>query len=151
MRTPRAMRTYTQIFAEHCPAMGLPGAAKDCAPSNPVLIGRPVDYAIRLTRVKSLFMTQMAGMQELPIEGERAQLVSRDAHNAVHAAFDALTRTILVDNARTRTLEHLVGEMMRPMLKSWLDNNLPPLVERLVRAEIERVSPPRRTANPTSQ
>jgi cell pole-organizing protein PopZ len=37
------------------------------------------------------------------------------------------------------------------MLKSWLDNNLPPLVERLVRAEIERVSPPRRTANPTSQ
>ncbi len=30
--------------------------------------------------------------------------------------------------------------MLRPMLKSWLDDNLPGLVERLVRAEIERVS-----------
>ena len=30
-------------------------------------------------------------------------------------------------------------EEMRPLLKSWLDANLPPLVERLVRVEIERV------------
>jgi cell pole-organizing protein PopZ len=30
--------------------------------------------------------------------------------------------------------------MLRPMLKVWLDDNLPGLVERLVRAEIERVS-----------
>jgi len=30
--------------------------------------------------------------------------------------------------------------MLRPMLKSWLDDNLPSLVERLVRSEIERVS-----------
>jgi len=37
------------------------------------------------------------------------------------------------------TIADLVREEMRPMLKSWLDNNLPPLVERLVRAEIERV------------
>ena len=39
-----------------------------------------------------------------------------------------------------RTLEDLVKEMLRPMLKSWLDDNLPSLVERIVRAEIERVS-----------
>ena len=32
------------------------------------------------------------------------------------------------------------SEMLRPMLKSWLDDNLPAMVERLVRAEIERVS-----------
>jgi hypothetical protein len=31
-------------------------------------------------------------------------------------------------------------EMLRPMLKAWLDDNLPSLVERLVRAEIERVT-----------
>ena len=31
-------------------------------------------------------------------------------------------------------------DMLRPMLKAWLDDNLPPLVERLVRAEIERVA-----------
>ena len=37
------------------------------------------------------------------------------------------------------TIADLVRDEMRPMLKSWLDSNLPPLVERLVRAEIERV------------
>ena len=49
-----------------------------------------------------------------------------------------LAQTVLVQNART--LEDLVREMLRPMLRSWLDENLPGLVERLVRAEIERVA-----------
>ena len=48
-----------------------------------------------------------------------------------------LAHTVLTQNART--LEDLVKEMLRPMLKAWLDDNLPTLVERLVRAEIERV------------
>jgi cell pole-organizing protein PopZ len=39
-----------------------------------------------------------------------------------------------------RTVEELVSELIRPMLKTWLDDNLPGLVERLVRAEIERVT-----------
>jgi cell pole-organizing protein PopZ len=34
----------------------------------------------------------------------------------------------------------VVSELLRPMLKTWLDENLPGMVERLVRAEIERVS-----------
>ena len=38
------------------------------------------------------------------------------------------------------SLEDLVREMLKPMLKAWLDDNLPNMVERLVRAEIERVS-----------
>ena len=37
------------------------------------------------------------------------------------------------------TIEDIVRAEMRPLLKQWLDTNLPPLVERLVRAEIERV------------
>ena len=45
---------------------------------------------------------------------------------------------MLSNNART--LEDLVKEMLRPMLKSWLDDNLPGMVERIVKAEIERVS-----------
>lgn len=54
------------------------------------------------------------------------------------SAFNALAQTVLVQNART--LEDLVREMLRPMLKTWLDDNLPGLVERLVRSEIERVA-----------
>ncbi len=37
------------------------------------------------------------------------------------------------------TIEDIVREELRPMLKQWLDANLPDLVERLVRVEIERV------------
>jgi cell pole-organizing protein PopZ len=70
--------------------------------------------------------------------GERAQLMSRQTSAAVDSAFNTLAQTVLVQNART--LEDLVREMLRPMLKSWLDDNLPGMVERLVRAEIERVS-----------
>ena len=39
-----------------------------------------------------------------------------------------------------RTLEHLVRELLRPMLRDWLDSNLPQLVERLVQEEIQRMS-----------
>jgi len=65
-------------------------------------------------------------------------LLSAEATAAVNSAFGALAHTVLVQNART--LEDLVKEMLRPMLKTWLDDNLPNLVERLVRSEIERVS-----------
>jgi cell pole-organizing protein PopZ len=65
-------------------------------------------------------------------------LLSTTTTAAVDSAFNTLAHTVLAQNART--LEDLVKEMMRPMLKAWLDDNLPSLVERLVRAEIERVS-----------
>ena len=39
-----------------------------------------------------------------------------------------------------RTIEDLVKEVMRPMVKDWLDDNLPSLTERLVRREIERLA-----------
>jgi uncharacterized protein len=71
-------------------------------------------------------------------EIEEAPLLSSRATEAVTAAFGTLAHTVLTQNART--LDDLVQEMLRPMLKSWLDDNLPTIVERLVRAEIERVS-----------
>ncbi|HEU5017903.1 MAG TPA: DUF2497 domain-containing protein [Pseudolabrys sp.] len=65
-------------------------------------------------------------------------LMSSATAAAVDSAFNSLAHTVLGNNART--LEDLVKEMLRPMLKTWLDDNLPSLVERIVRAEIERVS-----------
>jgi uncharacterized protein len=65
-------------------------------------------------------------------------MLSHSTVSAVESAFNALAHTVLSNNART--LEDLVKEMLRPMLKSWLDDNLPGLVERIVKAEIERVS-----------
>jgi cell pole-organizing protein PopZ len=73
-----------------------------------------------------------------PMGESSAQLLSSTTSAAVDSAFNTLAQTVLVQNART--LEDLVREMLRPLLKAWLDDNLPAVVERMVRAEIERVS-----------
>src|SRR5215831_13153346 len=49
-------------------------------------------------------------------------LISNETIAAVDSAFNTLAHTIIGQNART--LEDLVKEMLRPMLKSWLDDNL---------------------------
>jgi cell pole-organizing protein PopZ len=73
-----------------------------------------------------------------PPTGPHQAILSQSTVSAVESAFNTLANTVLSNNART--LEDLVKEMLRPMLKSWLDDNLPGLVERIVKAEIERVS-----------
>jgi cell pole-organizing protein PopZ len=75
-------------------------------------------------------------------------LLSGTTSAAVDSAFGMLTQKPpaqmpigqmpIADSSRS--IEDLVQDMLRPMLKHWLDDNLPSLVERLVRAEIERVS-----------
>lgn len=54
------------------------------------------------------------------------------------AAVDAAHGTPIGNG--NRTIEDLVKEVMRPMIKEWLDDNLPALVERVVRREVERLS-----------
>jgi len=78
-----------------------------------------------------------AGDAQRPAVEERG-LLSAATTAAVDAAFDTLARTAQARSGRT--VEELVSELLRPMLKAWLDENLPEMVERLVRAEIERVS-----------
>ncbi len=65
-------------------------------------------------------------------------LISATVGDQVSNAFGSLAHTVLAGNAKT--LDDIVREMLRPMLRAWLDDNLPPMVERLVRAEIERVA-----------
>lgn len=71
-------------------------------------------------------------------QAEPEALLSPEVNASVAQAFGALGSVLVPQGGRT--IEDLVKELMRPMLKSWLDENLPGLVERLVRAEIERVS-----------
>ena len=73
-----------------------------------------------------------------PPPSSQPSLLSNSTTAAVDSAFNSLAQTVLIQNART--LEDLVREMLRPLLKGWLDDNLPGMVERIVRQEIERVS-----------
>jgi len=68
----------------------------------------------------------------------RPGILSEQAGRQVAAAFGELSEAF--SSNRRRSFEEIAEEMMRPMLQDWLDNNLPVLVERLVREEIERVA-----------
>jgi cell pole-organizing protein PopZ len=65
-------------------------------------------------------------------------LISRMTETSVADAFGRLGTARVA--SQPQTVEDLMKEMLRPMLKVWLDDNLPALVERLVKAEIERVT-----------
>jgi len=79
---------------------------------------------------------------EPPSRPERApasgSLLSARANAAVAASFGDLAKVLAERDARE--IDRVVEDLLRPMLKSWLEDNLPSLVERLVREEIERVS-----------
>lgn len=71
-----------------------------------------------------------------------APLLSPRVDAAVSNSFQQLAGNALAGGARP--VDEVVEELLRPMLRNWLDTNLPSLVERLVREEIERVSRGRR-------
>ena len=90
--------------------------------------------------------------EESPAEDD-AMLVGADAEDAAAASFAALTERMAPPRAVPetpevpaggRTVEQLAADLLRPMLKEWLDENLPGLVERLVKREIERIARSRR-------
>lgn len=96
-------------------------------------------------------LEQMPLEQSVAVEAPRAEptvamapepakppIVSEHTSRQVAAAFGELSEAFA---ARSRkTFDEMAAEMLRPMLQEWLDNNLPTLVERLVREEIERVA-----------
>lgn len=69
---------------------------------------------------------------------QRPAIISDHAGRQVAASFGELNDAFAA--SRRRSFDEIAEEMMRPMLQDWLDNNLPLLVERLVREEIERVA-----------
>ncbi|MGC8476906.1 MAG: DUF2497 domain-containing protein [Acetobacteraceae bacterium] len=85
-----------------------------------------------------------AAREEEPTPPPGSGLVAPETAAAAAASVAGLVRTLASDRAlQVRaggpTIEDLVRQMLRPLLKEWLDANLPALVERQVRAEIERV------------
>ncbi len=82
-----------------------------------------------------------APLAELPDDGG---LVAPATAAAAVALIGQLARTVAQERAAPVTrggpsIEDVVREEVRPLLREWLDIHLPPLVERLVRTEIERL------------
>jgi uncharacterized protein len=80
---------------------------------------------------------------------ETGELVSEASADAARQSLEALTAAIApavaaavapAQAAAGRTMEDVVIDALRPMLKDWLDTNLPPLVEAMVAKEITRIT-----------
>jgi cell pole-organizing protein PopZ len=68
-------------------------------------------------------------------------ILSNQTAEASRGALEALSRLVVKpETAGSDTLEGLVREMLRPMLREWLDANLPELVEQMVAREIARIT-----------
>lgn len=72
-----------------------------------------------------------------PVAAE-APLTSNTTGDAVHASLDNLSHMFVGGDAQT--VEELIRGMLRPMLKAWLDQNLPGMVEHIVQKEIQRLT-----------
>ncbi len=71
-------------------------------------------------------------------DGAGRTFVANARDGSAGAAFNALLASRFVQHSDA--VIGLTREMLRPMLQTWLDDNLPDIVERLVSAEIERVA-----------
>ena len=86
------------------------------------------------------FGQSATGIRPFAPTPEAPQMVSREAATESMHSFQKLAEQILSGEDAGSRLDALARELLRPMLKQWLDQNLPGLVEALVREEIERVS-----------
>jgi cell pole-organizing protein PopZ len=86
-----------------------------------------------------------AHAQEIAPRAAEPGLMGPESAAAAASSVGALLRTLATERSTQvhrggPTIEDLVREEIRPLLKDWLDQHLPPMVERLVRQEIERVA-----------
>jgi cell pole-organizing protein PopZ len=103
------------------------------------------DGALELTeRVEShgdldVYASEPEPVYEAPAADVGEGLVGDPAAAAAAAHFGQLSSTILMP-ADGRTLEDVVRELLRPLLKGWLDEHLPNIVQTAVQAEVERIA-----------
>jgi uncharacterized protein len=103
------------------------------AVAQPLQIDVPAQVAPAVQPVAQPVETTVPSLQS-----EMARLVSQSPERRVAAAFDDLNSAFM--KSKQMPMADVAEAMLRPMMQDWLDNNLPNLVERLVREEISRIA-----------
>lgn len=76
-----------------------------------------------------------------PVEAPAGEtILSSPTTNAAAGALARLAGSLRVSDTPGQTVEGVVRELLKPMLKEWLDRNLPAIVEARVEAELERIA-----------
>lgn len=104
----------------------------------------PAPVLVTAPAISEASLVQPASVAQPASRPAPQSLVAPETAAASAASVDTLMRHLANERALTITrngpsLEDVIRDEMRPLLKHWLDTNLPALVERLVRAEIARV------------
>jgi uncharacterized protein len=136
-------------------ASNIPAAAMPEAPEDEVneadVFDLPDDFAAEFEELQAALEQDAQANDDvehdapvLPVRDEpvaqfgRGPILSESPERQVAAAFGELTDAFAA--SRRKSFDEMAEDMLRPMLQEWLDDNLPTLVERLVREEIERVA-----------
>ena len=78
------------------------------------------------------------------MQNDEEAILDETAASAASSAFANLSQSVRVSEGPGRTLEDIVVDMLKPMVKDWLDANLPAIVEDKVEEEVQRVARRRR-------
>jgi len=125
-----------------------PAPIRQAAPPRPARPAAPANTPVNVDEQWSAAAfeaeIEAAAVHDGPREGRDALVDGMAADAAARAFADLHSRVTTVrgppmGNANS-TLEKLAKELLRPMLKNWLDRNLPMVVERLVEKEIAKLS-----------
>ena len=111
------------------------------APASPVP-AKPVAEAPKLTEEVEMTRQNMASAMD---HDDEEEILDRTTAEAATQAFRNLSQSVRISDGPGKTLEDIVVEMLRPMVKEWLDANLPAIVEEKVEEEVQRVARRRRS------
>ncbi|WP_082546758.1 PopZ family protein [Rhizobium sp. Root483D2] len=142
----RAKSDNPMVTARMAPTSSPPHveSTQEAAPVPAASVAQPVAAPDQRTETvePSVAPIEEAPVQRQPLsiisEKDVAALVSPAVSEQVARSFGDLA--LAVDSSSRRSFDEIAEDMLRPMLHEWLDDNLPTLVERLVREEIERVA-----------
>ncbi len=140
------LASIRRILSDDEPKADGPHPAPAAPAPAPADLG-PADDDVLMLDASMLVQQEHAVTEEPPppaMEPIMPTLVAPEAAAAAASSVDTLMRTLHTEQSMRvtslgPTIEDIVRQEIRPLLKGWLDVHLPPLVERLVRTEIERV------------
>lgn len=136
------LSSIRRILAEDEPLAPTTAAAPATAPTPPRPPG--IDNNVLVLDNTMMVQAPRPAPSNPMAAAQNDGLVAEEAAAAAASAVGSLVRTLTADrspalHAGGPTVEEVVRELLRPLVKEWLDAQLPGLVERVVRSEIERV------------
>lgn len=100
----------------------------------------PQDYHHSGYGESEVYPAEVGWAEDEPAFAPSTPLMSSETINAANSSFNQLADTLMARALGERSIEDMTQDLLKGMLRSWLDAHLPSLVEKLVREEIERVA-----------